>query len=156
MVSVRGAQGELTEEVDLRELTRSLLDPETVLSQPNGRQALAEMLQDRVLELRDIERTAENQNYLDRVQRGYSWLWKSYAVESESDLEARFLFAWVAFNALYGVRRDWLDRNRPKRAPNHGAAAGITDLEWFLWKVANLVISQKLSPRGFSILFPHP
>jgi hypothetical protein len=121
----------------VNELKEFLTRPEDALRRPNGRHTLARMLEGRVLRLQPIERNNENQSYYDRLQRSYSWLWKAYNVEDESDLEARFLFAWVAFNALYGVNRDWLKRLQPKRDPKEQATLGVTDLKWFLWKIAN-------------------
>lgn len=121
----------------IRALLRSALSG-CVLS-GNDRRGLAMLLENRVLNLRAIEREAANQSYLDRLQRGYSWLWKAYAIPDESDdsdVEARFLFAWIAFNALYGVRRDW--RIKAQSVDSGRATAGITDLEWFLRTIGRL------------------
>lgn len=104
----------------------------------DDRSALAGSLEKRVLELRAVERDGVNQSYLDRLQRGHSWLWKACAIRDgadDSDIEARFLFAWIAFNALYGVRRDCLDRIRPRSPESGRPTPGVTDLEWFLWKI---------------------
>lgn len=51
----------------------------------------------------------QHQEYCIRVWRGLSWLERAEGVES-TDLESRFIFAWIAFNALYG-RRD--EKGRP-------------------------------------------
>lgn len=62
----------------------------------------------RIRELVHLTRTSQNQGYVDRLQRSYSWLRKSRRVGAENDRpdhEARFIYLWIAFNALYGVRR---------------------------------------------------
>jgi hypothetical protein len=44
-----------------------------------------------------------------RLHRGESWLRKSRAARAAKDLDAQFIFLWIAFNALYGrprYRRD--------------------------------------------------
>lgn len=122
----------------MKEFKELLIRPEDTLRRPDGRHTLAGMLHEQVLRLRSIERKEENQSYYDRLQRGYSWLWKSYNVADESDLEARFIFAWVAFNALYGVNREWLKRLKLKDNPKEQPTLGVTDLKWFLRRIANL------------------
>lgn len=62
----------------------------------------------KITESRQLTRTSQNQGYLDRLQRSYSWLRKSRRVAAKNDRpdhEARFIYSWIAFNALYGVRR---------------------------------------------------
>jgi hypothetical protein len=52
-------------------------------------------------------RTPKSQGYWDRLQRGYSWFMKALALDPD-DLEGRFIYCWIGFNALYAVdRRDW-------------------------------------------------
>ena len=62
----------------MKELKDFLTRPEDTLRRPNGRHTLARRLEGQVLRLRSIKRNNENQSYYDRLQRGYSWLWKAY------------------------------------------------------------------------------
>ena len=71
-----------------------------------GRREAAERLERMVLALRAMERERETQSYLDRRQRGSSWLAKSYRVVNSNDIESRFIFSWIALNALFGAPRD--------------------------------------------------
>jgi len=57
------------------------------------------------------EKRDSNQSFAIRVWRALSWLEQA---EQASDVEARFINAWIAFNALYGrvddQNRAWGDR----------------------------------------------
>jgi hypothetical protein len=46
----------------------------------------------------------ERQGYYDRLQRASSWLAK--AKRTSKDSEGRFIFLWIALNALCGIRED--------------------------------------------------
>lgn len=61
------------------------------------------------------ERLGTNQSFAVRVHRALSWLEKS---GEQQDLETRFIFAWVAFNALYGQAREGLPTARSQ--PDYG------------------------------------
>ena len=50
-----------------------------------------------------------------RLKRARSWLGKASAAESHHDIDAQFIFLWVAFNALYGIPR-YLDNDNSKRS----------------------------------------
>ena len=61
------------------------------------------------------ERLAANQSFAVRVHRALSWLERA---GEQKDLETRFIFAWIAFNALYGQAREGLPTARS--LPDHG------------------------------------
>ena len=61
------------------------------------------------------DRRDANQSYALRVYRALSWLEKP---GEQKDLETRFIFAWIAFNALYGQAREGLPTARSQ--PNYG------------------------------------
>lgn len=85
-----------------------------------------------------------SQGYYDRLQRASSWLAK--AKQTVGDPEAKFIFLWIALNALCGVRHDvlktvwWRNEERSRRIPNkqQGDDEVLRELEWFLWRVCNL------------------
>ncbi len=61
------------------------------------------------------ERLTTNQPFAVRVHRALSWLERA---GEPKDLESRFIFAWIAFNALYGQSREGLPTARSQ--PNFG------------------------------------
>jgi hypothetical protein len=46
------------------------------------------------------------QNYQIRVHRALSWWERAGQLDPEDNPEGRLLFAWIAFNALYGSWND--------------------------------------------------
>lgn len=44
-----------------------------------------------------------HQNWQIRVHRALSWLARAGETDADSQLDGRLLFAWIAFNALYGT-----------------------------------------------------
>jgi hypothetical protein len=61
------------------------------------------------------EAKAANQPFAVRVHRALSWLEKA---GEPKELETRFIFAWIAFNALYGQAREGLPTARS--LPDYG------------------------------------
>lgn len=89
------------------------------------------------------------QGYYDRLQRACSWLGKS---KKASDPEARFIFLWIALNALYGVRPEilrtewWKSENRshPSMGKQQSDDEVPRELEWFLWRICGLDVDQRI------------
>jgi hypothetical protein len=54
---------------------------------------------------KEVQKATENrfQNFQVRVHRSLSWLERAMAADVEQEAEARLLFGWIAFNALYGA-----------------------------------------------------
>jgi len=63
------------------------------------------------------ERLMANQSFAVRVHRALSWM--DQAVR-QSDLETKFIFEWIAFNALYGQAREGLPTARRQREQGGG------------------------------------
>lgn len=93
------------------------------------------------------------QGYLDRLQRSSSWL--SKAMQMDSDPEARFIFMWIALNALCGVRQEvlkteWWESEKnllPHLYRKQGVDMDSRELEWFLWRVCGLDLGQGMLKR---------
>lgn len=78
------------------------------------------------------ERLATNQPFAVRVHRALSWLERA---GEQKDLETRFIFAWIAFNALYGQAREGLPTARS--LPDYGGG-DRNEYIGFLNKLAQL------------------
>lgn len=81
-------------------------------------------------------RTREEQGYYDRLQRAYSWVGRS---RGTADGEEKFIFSWIALNALYGRA----ENNRPRKNPSGNTAENEeskaeADLEWFLGEICRV------------------
>jgi hypothetical protein len=92
-----------------------------------------------------VDRTA--QGYYDRLQRACSWLAKA---KMQSNPEARFVFSWIALNALYGIRPEvlktdwWKNEERARPSPGeHDDDQAPRELEWFLWRICDLDVDQR-------------
>ena len=103
----------------------------------------------KVLQQVDLER----QGYYDRLQRASSWLAK--AKRTNGDSEGKFIFLWIALNALCGVREDvfnsaWWKRNDnlpPSLSKRDSEERNPGELEWFLWRVCGLDLGQGILKR---------
>lgn len=86
----------------------------------------------------------KSQGYYDRLQRASSWLAKAKRMVADS--EAKFIFSWIALNALCGVRPDvretdwWENEKRfiPRLNKRQIDDKNSRELEWFLWRVSCL------------------
>ena len=91
----------------------------------------------------------KTQGYYDRLQRACSWLAKT---RTASDPEARFVFSWIALNALCGVRREvfetswWKTEERllPSVRERKRNDDVPRELEWFLWRICGLDVDQQI------------
>jgi len=79
-----------------------------------------------------VERKAANQPYAVRIHRALSWMERAAL---QQDLETRFIFAWIAFNALYGQAREGLPTARSQGRFGGGDRSEYVD---FLNKLARL------------------
>ena len=115
-----------------------------------------EQLNQIVLELKKwqkIHADRTSQGYYDRLQRGSSWLAKSKKV---SDPEAGFIFAWIALNAMCGLRpevlrTDWWkteEHSLPSPDQQESDEQAPQELEWFLWRICGLDIGCGLLRRA--------
>lgn len=104
-----------------------------------------------VVELKKLHKhyTNTNQGYYDRLQRGCSWL--GNAKRLAVNPEAEFAFAWIALNALCGVRQEvfttpWWEKEQKLhpafRCPQKNRI--LKELEWFLWHITSLDIDNLL------------
>jgi hypothetical protein len=83
------------------------------------------------------------QGYYDRLQRACSWLAKA---KGASDPESRFVFSWIALNALYGVRpevtkTDWWSNEQRSLPGSEGQQHDDQvpgELDWTLWRICGL------------------
>lgn len=95
------------------------------------------------------------QGYYDRLQRGASWIAK--AKRTDGDSEGKFIFLWIALNALYGVREDvvkssWWTRGEnfpPFLSKSDNEEKGPRELEWFLWRISGLDLGLGILTRSF-------
>ena len=105
-----------------------------------------------VRELKEWQRDhpdRDAQGYYDRLQRACSWLAKA---RTASDPEARFVFSWIALNALCGVRRVVFDtswwKTEESSLPSvreHKRDDDVPrELEWFLWRICDLDVDQQI------------
>lgn len=104
--------------------------------------------------VREIKRlrqvSLERQGYYDRLQRASSWLAK--AKRTSSDSEGKFIFLWIALNALCGVRENvfnspWWTRekqSRPLLNKRDNEEKNPGEMEWFLWRICGLDLGQGL------------
>ena len=106
-----------------------------------------------VVEIKKLQKDqadTRSQGYYDRLQRASSWLAK--AKRMVADPEAKFIFLWIALNALCGVRHDvlrtgwWRDeeRSRPPLNKQQDDDKAPRELEWFLWRVCGLDIAGRI------------
>lgn len=94
--------------------------------------------------LRKRHPDARTQGYYDRLQRSCSWLAKAKQVAPNP--EAEFIFAWIALNALCGIRyevlnkTDWLKRELRSCPPigKHSDDKDFQEMRWFFWRVCGL------------------
>ena len=104
-------------------------------------------LYEAVKEIRRLQQhqgDTKNQGYHDRLQRASSWLAK--AKKAGTDSEARFIFLWIALNALCAVRPDIPDtswwrseeESPPPLSKRRSDDKNPRELEWFLWRVCGL------------------
>lgn len=104
-------------------------------------------LKQAVVEIKKLQKDradTKSQGYYDRLQRTCSWLAK--AKQINGDPEAKFIFLWIALNALCGVRDDVLKtgwwrseaRLRPPLNDQQGDDKVPRELEWFLWRICGL------------------
>lgn len=112
----------------------------------------AAQFEQRVVALKGRSRDERDQGYFDRLQRASSWLAKAYRVPDMSDLESRFIFSWIAVNALYGTPKECLEcliqdeqrlRSLGGRRPPK-TEAGVSDLDWFLFQISDLDVEQRI------------
>lgn len=112
-----------------------------------ARLRLSKSFVERILGLKQKKRERKTQDYWDRMQRASSWIAKAHQVTDLEDLEARFIFSWIAINSMYGVPRECLRCLLDER----GNAAGLkgkrispsvrlpevdmTDLDWFVRRI---------------------
>jgi len=91
----------------------------------------------------------KTQGYYDRLQRACSWLAKAKRIAVNP--EAEFIFAWIALNALCGVRKEvltteWWEKEQKShpafRRPQKYRV--LAELEWFLWHITSLDIDNLL------------
>jgi len=113
------------------------------------RRRLADQLEQRVIQLRGEDRNADSQSDLDRLQRACSWLAKAYRVGDVTDLEARFIFSWIALNSMCGVGQQCLkclEKETPLLLSNQigRRKSDLTDLDWFLWRVSDLDAERRI------------
>jgi hypothetical protein len=100
--------------------------------------------------LQKLHPDPKNQGYYDRVQRASSWLAK--ARRMVADPEAKFIFAWIALNALCGIRQDVLEtdwwKNEktfvPQLNKKQNGDRDPGELEWFLWRVCGLDVGGRM------------
>ena len=113
-----------------------------------------ENLDEVVKEIKTLQQVdLKSQGYYDRLQRASSWLAK--AKRTSIDSEGRFIFLWIALNALYGVREDVRDspwwkgeeKSRPILNKRDSGDKNPGELEWFLWRVCGLDLGQGILKR---------
>lgn len=108
----------------------------------------ADRLAQVVVELKKWQKDHADRNaqgYYDRLQRACSWLAKA---KRASDPEGRFVFSWIALNALYGIRPDVLktgwwkseEAAAPARNERQYEDQVPRELEWFLWRMCELAL----------------
>jgi hypothetical protein len=81
-----------------------------------------------------------------RLQRARSWLRKASGAASHHDIDAQFIFLWIAFNALYGTPR-YHDKDNPR-------SSEINDFKRFLGEVEKMscgAIGKSLKPLAAEI-----
>ena len=81
-----------------------------------------------------------------RLKRARSWLHKARLVASPHDLDAKFIYLWIAFNALYGTPRYRL-MGKPERSESD-------DFKLFLGKIEEVsycAIENGLRPLAAAI-----
>ena len=119
-----------------------------VLAQPDVPEAA--VLEQLVVDLKRLQKghvSVRTQGYYDRVQRGLSWLAKSK--RCTEDPESGFIFAWIALNALCGLRTEvldtpWWEQERSSCLLWTKEGSGPPDpeipseLEWYLWRISGL------------------
>jgi hypothetical protein len=115
-----------------------------------SRIANASALEATVQELRDRQSEQTEQSYSDRRQRSCSWLAKALRVNDPADPESRFIFSWIALNALYGVSLSCLECVSAK--PRKTLKQGRDDLFWFIDSICRLDSDEK---RISSVLSRH-
>ena len=106
-----------------------------------------------VLEIKKLQKDQadpKSQGYFDRLQRASSWLAK--AKRMVADPGAKFIFLWIALNALCGVRPEVLktgwwrneERSRPPLNTQQGDDKVPRELEWFLWRICGLDVDGRI------------
>ncbi len=109
-------------------------------------------LEHAVREIKKFQKNHPNtkdQGYYDRLQRASSWLAK--AKKTGADPEAKFIYLWIALNAMCGIRQevlgtDWWKAeirslHQLNRTQSDDKVSG--ELEWFLWRICGLDIGGK-------------
>ena len=99
---------------------------------------------DEIKRLQRHQGTTRSQGYYDRLQRASSWLAKAKKIVD--DPESKFIFLWIALNALGGVRHEvlktgwWRNEERSRHSLNKQQSDDkvLLELEWFLWRVCSL------------------
>lgn len=90
------------------------------------------------------EQKGANQSFAIRIHRALSWMERA---GKQQDLETRFIYAWIAFNALYGQARKGLPTARSQGLYGGGDRSEYVD---FLNKLARLD-SQRLMAEATRI-----
>ena len=99
---------------------------------------------------RQQQTDVKSQGYYDRLQRASSWLAKAKRLHTDS--EARYIFLWIALNALYAIRPEVLDTPwwreegelRPVMTKRQRDEKTQYELEWFLWRACCLNVGEKV------------
>jgi hypothetical protein len=81
-----------------------------------------------------------------RLQRARSWVRKAGGAALHHDIDAQFIFLWIAFNALYGLPR-YHDKENPRRSE-------IDDFKRFLGEIEKIscgAIEKSLKPLDAEI-----
>lgn len=102
-----------------------------------------------ILGLQQQQADAKNQGYYDRLQRGSSWLAK--AKRTNNDPEARFIFLWIALNALCAIRLEaletpWWTKEKelhPVLSKQPHERKTPYELEWLLWRICGLDVGER-------------
>lgn len=108
-----------------------------------------ERLDQFVLGLRELQTETKTQGYYDRLQRASSWLAK--ASRTDRDPEARFIFLWVALDALCAIRNEviktpWWTKEKeghPVLSNREPDKDSTYQLEWFLWRISGLDVGER-------------